>query len=58
VWAAAVEAHAAYVVSENTHDFPPPDAAGLYRYDGIEYLRCAEFLRRLEGEGEAGDPMD
>lgn len=36
VWAAAIMAGARYVVSENTHDYPPPDASGRHVYEGIE----------------------
>ena len=52
IWAAARSAGANYVVSENHHDFPPRDASGQHIYDGIEYLGCAEFLRRYDGSSE------
>jgi hypothetical protein len=48
VWAAAVGGHASHVVSENTQDFPPLDASGRHRYQGIEYIRGADFLSLLD----------
>jgi hypothetical protein len=48
IWAAAKVAGAAYVVSENHHDFPPRDVDDRHIYEGIEYLSCAEFLRRYD----------
>ncbi len=47
IWAAARLGRADYVVSNNTHDFPPPDPDGRYRYGGIEYLTAQTFLDRL-----------
>jgi hypothetical protein len=47
VWGAAVAAGAQYVVSENTHDFPPVDDEGRHVWDGIEYMRGAAFLESL-----------
>jgi hypothetical protein len=38
IWTAAVRGGAAYVVSHNLTDFPPRDAEGLCRYQGIEYI--------------------
>lgn len=48
VWAAAVLAGVAYVVSDNTRDFPPPDEDGVARYDGITYITASAFIRALE----------
>jgi hypothetical protein len=42
--------HADYVVSENTHDFPPADAYGRHIWNGIEYIRVNDFLRIIEFE--------
>lgn len=47
VWAAAKLGQAQYVISENTHDYPPRDAQGRAIYDGIEYLSGAAFLALL-----------
>jgi hypothetical protein len=47
IWAAAVAGQAQYVVSENRHDYPPVEADGRYRYQGIEYLSGADFLDLL-----------
>ena len=49
VWAAAKASGAQYVVSENTHDYPPAQADGHHVYDGIEYLRGDAFLQMLIG---------
>jgi PIN domain len=49
VWAAAVESHAQYVVSENTEDFPPPDADGRHACQGITYMTGQDFLTMLLG---------
>jgi hypothetical protein len=45
VCAAAIAARAAYVVSENTRDFPPvsPDS-GKYEWQGIVHLTTSQFL--------------
>lgn len=48
VWAAAVLAGVAYVVSDNTHDFPPPDTDGVTRHDGVTYITAMTFIRGLE----------
>lgn len=45
--AAAMASNARYVVSENTADFPPPQADGRHRYQGIEYIKGADFLTHL-----------
>ena len=47
IWAAAVESSATYVVSENTHHFPPRQKNGDHSHNGITYLSSEEFLRRL-----------
>lgn len=47
VWAAAKAAGAQYVVSTNTHDYPPAP----HTYEGIMYIAPQAFLRLL-GLGE------
>lgn len=47
IWAAARASGAQYVISENTKDFPPPDGAGLRRWNGIEYVTGVAFLKLL-----------
>ncbi|HEX5505670.1 MAG TPA: hypothetical protein VFW96_23835 [Thermomicrobiales bacterium] len=47
VWAAAKVSGARYVISENTRHFPPPDADGRRRHEGIEYLTARAFLAAL-----------
>lgn len=47
IWAAAVESHARFVVSENVRHFPPADSAGRHVYQGIEYMSGGAFLTRL-----------
>lgn len=42
--ATALKGHARYIVSENTHDFPPADAAGRHVWQNLEFLRIADFL--------------
>jgi hypothetical protein len=58
VWATAVAAHASYVVSANTSDFPPnvadPGEQPRYVYFGIRYLEPADFLDLIW----ADDPSD
>lgn len=49
IWAAAKESGAAFIVSENTRDFPPCDADRRHRWEGIEYLRVEPFLRLIRG---------
>ena len=46
IWAAAKLANAAYVVSENRRDYPPP-IEGRHTHDGIEYLPADAFLALL-----------
>jgi len=50
IWAAAVSGHAHYVVSNNTRDYPPADAAGRHMYQGIEYVAGAVFIALLVGD--------
>jgi predicted nucleic acid-binding protein len=47
IWAAAVEGGAQYVVSDNTHDFPPPQPDGRCVFQGIEYIPGSAFLDLL-----------
>lgn len=47
IWAAAKASGAAYVVSGNTHDYPPRQPDGRYIYEGIEYLSGRDFLTRV-----------
>jgi PIN domain-containing protein len=49
IWAAAKVSGAQYVVSENTHDYPPYQPDGHHAYEGIEYLGGDEFLTLLTG---------
>lgn len=49
VWAAAKASAAQYVVSEDTHDYSPPQADGRHVYEGIEYLGGEAFLQLLAG---------
>lgn len=49
IWAAAKASGAQYVVSENTHDYPPPQADGRHVYESIEYLGGEAFLQLLAG---------
>ena len=44
VFATAAAAHADYVVSNNTRDFPPRSATGKHEWNGIGYLTPKEFL--------------
>lgn len=64
LWNAAVNAHARYVVSHNTRDFPPPtlvtmEAVGKpiqvtrHRYHGVEFLTAIEFVEDVLGEDAA-----
>jgi hypothetical protein len=50
IWAAAILSGAQYVISENSHDYPPRQDDGCHRYNGIEYLSGTAFLRLLTGE--------
>jgi len=47
IWAAAVAGGAHYVVSNNTHDYPPVGADGRHVHEGIEYIRGADFIALL-----------
>lgn len=48
IWAAAVKAAVAYVVSDNTKDFPPRDAQGVARYHDITYITSKAFIKGIE----------
>ena len=48
VWAAAVTASVDYIVSDNTKDFPPRDAQGIARYQGITYITFKDFIEGIE----------
>lgn len=50
IWAAAVIGQAQYVISENTHDYPPAQPDGRHVYHDVEYLSGQAFLRLLAGE--------
>jgi hypothetical protein len=58
IWATAVAAHANYVVSANTADFPPnvadPGDEKRHVYFGIRYIEPAQFLNLVW----ADDPSD
>ncbi len=47
IWAAALEGHAQYVVSENTSDYPPANASGRHVFQGVEYLGGQAFIALL-----------
>lgn len=47
VFATAVAARATFVVSMNTHDFPPPNARGKRIWAGMEYLTPSTFMAYL-----------
>lgn len=53
IWATAVAGNARYVVSENTHDYPPRQSDGRFVHEGIEYLGGGAFLSLLIGVPEA-----
>jgi len=50
IYAAAVASRAHYVISENTHDYPPRNADGFHLYNDIEYLSGQRFLNRIYGD--------
>lgn len=50
IWATAKLGQAQYVVSENSHDYPPRQADGRHIYEGIEYLSGDAILALLTGE--------
>jgi len=50
IFATACRIGAQFVVSENTHDFLPPDKLGRHIWNEIEYIHPQEFLARLEFE--------
>ncbi len=47
ILATALKGQADYIVSENTHDFPPTDASGRHRWQMIEFLRIGDFLEKI-----------
>lgn len=47
VWAAAVAGQARYVISENTHHYPPRGSDGRHIYQGVEYISGRAFLDML-----------
>ena len=49
IWTAAVRSGADFIVSHNTRDFPPRDAAGLCAYRGIELITTENFVRDMLG---------
>lgn len=49
IWTAALRSGAAFIVSHNLHDFPPRDANGLCRYQGIEFITAENFVREVLG---------
>ncbi|HEU4784342.1 MAG TPA: PIN domain-containing protein [Ktedonobacterales bacterium] len=49
IWAAAKMGQAQYVISENTHDFPPRSGDGRAIHEGVEYIQGAPFLAMLSG---------
>lgn len=48
IWPAAKASDAQYVVSENTHDYPPLNTAGEHTHEGITYLSGRAFLALLK----------
>jgi hypothetical protein len=52
IWAAAKLGRAQYVISANTHHYPPRQADGRHVYEGIEYIGGAAFLSMLTGGAE------
>jgi len=48
IWAAAVLGEATYVVSENTHDYPPPNQDDRHIHADVEYLSTQSFLDVLD----------
>lgn len=47
IWAAAIAGQAAYVVSDNVRDYPPPGSDGRHMHDGVEYISGADFIALL-----------
>ncbi len=47
IWAAAVEGTAQYVVSDNTHDYPPRQSDGHHVHQDVEYISGRDFLAML-----------
>jgi hypothetical protein len=54
IWAAAKVGNAQYVVSENTHDYPPRQPNGRYMHESIEYLSGRAFLDMLDARRRGG----
>ena len=52
IWAAAKMGKAQYIISENTHDYPPRNADGYAIYEGVEYISGAAFLALFTGSLE------
>jgi hypothetical protein len=50
IWAASKESGAQYVISENTHDFPPRQADDRHVFEGIEYMTVDAFVAMLTGD--------
>ena len=47
IWATAKISDAQYVISNNTHDFPPANAKGQHLWEGIEYIPVETFLTKV-----------
>jgi hypothetical protein len=47
IWAAAKEAGAQFIVSENSRHFPPRDTSGRHHWEGIEYISTDAFLHAI-----------
>ena len=58
IWHTAVVAGAQYVVSQNTHHFPPL-VDGRHVYEGVEYVTVVKFIEDVLGAtvAEHGDPL-
>ena len=52
IWETAIVAGARYVVSQNTHHFPPL-VQGRHVYGGVDYLTAIEFVEDVLGESAA-----
>jgi hypothetical protein len=44
LWNAAVRSGAAFIVTENLRDGPPPDTEGIRRHEGIVFIHPEDFL--------------
>ena len=49
IWAAAKQSGAQYVVSENTHHFPPTGQESQHSHEGIVYVTGQSFIALLTG---------